>query len=117
MTKNDEELWSLEERFWTGGVEHYERALDPECVMAFPPPAGIMVGRGIVEGLKGAPRWSSVTMADRRLARPSADIGVLAYRAKGVRDGAPAYEAYCSSTYRRTSDDGWLLVQHQQTPV
>lgn len=115
-TKTDEDLWSLEERLWTSGVEQYERTLDPECVMAFPPPTGIMVGRGIFESLKGAPRWSSVTMAERHVARPSSDVGILAYRARGVRDGAPAYEAYCSSTYRRTPG-GWRLVQHQQTPL
>ena len=27
----DEAIWSLEERFWTGGEEHYSGTLDPEC--------------------------------------------------------------------------------------
>ena len=42
----DEEAWRVEERFWTGGEEHYREALDPACVMAFPAPAGIMHGAG-----------------------------------------------------------------------
>jgi hypothetical protein len=113
---NDDELWSVEEKLWTNGADQYERTLDAQCVMAFPAPAGIMLGRKIVESLEGAPRWTSVTMGERHLVRPMPDVTILAYRARGTRDGAPAYEAYCTSTYRRASD-GWRLVQHQQTPL
>ncbi len=116
MTTNDDELWSMEEQFWTGGLPHYEHSLDASCVMAFPAPAGILAGAAIVEGLKGAPRWLSVAMTDRHLAHPAPELSVLAYRARGVRPGAPPYEAYCTSTYRRAAD-GWRLVQHQQTPI
>jgi hypothetical protein len=112
----DDEAWRAEERFWTGGTEHHREALDPECVMAFPFPAGIIAGAGIAESLAGAPRWSSVEMAERRVSRSAADLLVLAYKARGVRDGAAPYEAYCTSTYRRDGDR-WRLVQHQQTPV
>ena len=116
MTKEDE-LWSIEEQLWTGGQDQYERTLDPKCVMAFPPPAGILAGARIVESLKGAPRWSSVTMSERHLARPTPDVSVLAYRARGERSGASAaYDAYCTSTYRREAG-GWRLLQHQQTPL
>lgn len=112
---NDETLWLLEEQFWTGGEDHYLEALDPECVMAFPAPAGILAGPGIIESLQGAPRWSSVAMSDRHLLRPSSDIVVLAYRAEGRREGAPPYQAYCMSGYRHAGE-GWRLFQHQQTP-
>ena len=112
----DEEAWRAEERFWTGGEDHYREALDPACVMAFPAPVGIMHSAGIVRGLAGAPRWSSVEMAERHAARPAADLLVLAYKARGLRDGAPPYGACCTSTYRRTSGR-WRLVQHQETPV
>ena len=112
----DEEAWRVEERFWTGGEEHYREALDPACVMAFPAPAGIMHGAGIARSLAGAPRWASVEMAGRHAARPAADLLVLAYKARGTRDGAPPYEAYCTSTHRRDGDR-WRLVQHQQTPL
>lgn len=117
MSKDDDALWSLEERFWTGGEDHYARTLDAECVMAFPPPAGILAGgRRIAESLKGAPRWSSIAMSERHVSRPTSDVGILAYKARGERDGAAPYEAYCTSTYRRDGD-GWRLVQHQQTPL
>ncbi len=112
---NDQAIWSLEEQFWTGGEDHYRRALDPKCVMAFPAPAGIIAGPRIAETLKGAPRWSSVSMTERHTVRPSPDIVVIAYQAQGRREDAAPYGAYCTSTYRR-STDGWRLVQHQQTP-
>ena len=117
MANDDQDLWSLEEQFWTSGTEHYDRVLDPECVMAFPAPAGILAGhRWIVESLKDAPRWSSVAMSERHVTRFGADLTVLAYRARGVRDDTSPYQAYCTSTYRR-APDGWRLVQHQQTPL
>ena len=44
-----EAAWALEERFWTGGAAHYAAALHPDCVMAFPPPAGLLAGPAIAE--------------------------------------------------------------------
>ena len=111
-----DEAWRAEERFWFGGAEHFRQALDPACVMAFPAPAGIMQGAGIAESLAGAPRWSSLDMTERHVARPAPDLLVLAYKARGFRDGVVPYLAYCTSTYRRDGG-GWRLVQHQQTPA
>ena len=84
--------------------------------MAFPAPAGIVRGPGIARSLAGAPRPSSVAMAETHVGRPAPDLLVLAYKARGLRDGAAPYEAYCTSTYRGAGDR-WRLVQHQQTPV
>jgi hypothetical protein len=89
----DEDAWRMEERCWTGGEDHYRGVLDPACVMAFPPPAGIVRGPDIVRGLAGAPRWSSVAMTETHAARPSGDLLVLAYKARGLRDGAAPYDA------------------------
>ena len=93
-------IWALEERFWTGGEDHYRSALDPACVMAFPAPAGVMSGPSIAASLAQAPRWSSVVMSGRHVARPAPGLIVLGYRAQGQRDGAALYEAFCTSTYR-----------------
>ena len=112
----DEEAWRTEERFWTGDQDHYSEALDPECVMAFPAPAGIIQGPGIARSLAGAPRWASVEMAERHVGRPAADLLVLAYKARGLRDGAAPYGTYCTSAYRRDGDR-WRVFQHQQTPI
>lgn len=108
-------LWDLEQAFWTGGEEVYAGALDPECLMVFPN-VGVLDAAAAVEGLKSAPRWSAVAMTEQRLARPSPDVATLAYRARGERDGVAVYEAWCSSSYRRV-DGGWRLFQHQQTPI
>jgi hypothetical protein len=112
---SSDEIWSVEEGFWTGGIDHYRAAMDPACVMVFQAPIGILTGERILETIEGAPRWESVSMSGRRESRPSPEAIVLAYEARGRREGSPAYEAYCASVYVRT-DAGWRLVLHQQTP-
>jgi len=112
----DDDLWAVERRLWLDDLDAYAAILDPACVMAFPPPAGLMGGAEIAESLTGAPRWADVEMAERRLAQAANDIAVLAYRAAARRAGSGPYHAYCTSTYRR--DGGtWRLIQHQQTPI
>ena len=80
---DDAVAWTLEERFWTGGEDHYRSALDPQCIMAFPAPVGIMSGTSITRSLAGVPRWSSVTMSERTIAHPGRGLVVLGYRALG----------------------------------
>lgn len=113
---DDAAVWAQEERFWTAGEDHYAGVLDPDCLMAFPAPAGLMAGAEIAPSLAAAPRWASVEMTERRIARPGTGLLVLGYRALGRRDGAAPYEAYCTSCYR-DAGGGWRLIQHQQTPV
>jgi hypothetical protein len=110
------ELWAIEERLWLRGADVFAAILDPECLMAFAPPVGILAGERIVASLAGAPRWTRIDMTERMVAQPAADLTVLAYRAEGRRGDADPYRAFCTSTYRR---DGaaWRLVQHQQTPA
>lgn len=111
---DDAALWALEERLWLDGVTAYDEVLDPACLMAFPG-MGVLRIPAILEGLEGAPRWTSVQMADRTISRCGDDVRVLGYTAEGRRDGAEPYRCFCTSTYR--ADQGhWKLVQHQQTP-
>jgi hypothetical protein len=112
----DEEAWAFEEQFWTGGDDHYRSALDHASIMAFPAPVGILSGPAIIQSLAAGPRWISVEMSARNLARPQPGIMVLGYRASGKRAGAAPYQAFCTSSYRLTPS-GWKLVQHQQTPI
>jgi hypothetical protein len=113
---DDTALWSLEHRFWTSSDGRDGAALDPRCVMAFPSPFGIIAGPTVAESLAQAPPWISVSMGEQHLARPAPGLAVLAYRVRGERDGAGSYEAYCTSCYRE-AEDGWMLIQHQQTPI
>jgi hypothetical protein len=114
-TMIDDDIWQSERAFWLAGEAHHAQALDPACLMVFPG-IGALDRAAALDGLKGAPRWRDVAMEERRLARPAPDIVSLAYRARGERDGAAPYEAWCSSSYRREGDR-WLLFQHQQTPA
>lgn len=112
----DDEAWDVELQLWTGGATHYRKYVDPRCVMAFPVPAGIMPFDAIMKSLDKMPRWSSVKMVDKLLTHPADDVMVLAYKAEGTRAAEAAYNAFCTSTYRH-AEDGWRLVQHQQTPA
>jgi uncharacterized protein YchJ len=111
----DGNLWKTEERLWTGGVEVYEERLDADCIMAFPPPAGIMRREAILASIATATRWTAIEMNDRQLSRPRESLAVLGYRARAKR-GEDAYEAMCTSVYV-ARDGRWRMVQHQQTPL
>jgi hypothetical protein len=101
------------DNFWLEGPSVFEQQLDPACLMVFPG-LGVMRAAEILDSLKSAPRWMSVTMTDRALARPGAGILVLGYKAEGRRESQPPYRCYCTSTYREEAGS-WKLVQHQQT--
>ena len=111
----DDNPWDIERRLWLEGAAAYAAHVDPECVMVFAAPVGVLSGPAIAESLTGAPRWAEVEMEDAHLARPSDDLAVLAYRADARRSGGEPYRAWCTSTYRRVGG-AWALVQHQQTP-
>ena len=89
----DDDSWRMETLFWTGGEEHYRTTLDPDCVMAFPAPAGIVAGPQIIESLKETPRWFAVAMGEKRVSRPSPDLLVLGYHVEARREGATPYKA------------------------
>jgi Domain of unknown function (DUF4440) len=111
-----EDLWKIETGLWSGDARVYLETLHPDCVMAFPPPAGLMKHDEVIRSLKGAPRWRDVALTGQSLLRPSDDVAILAYHVWAKHEGAvQAYSAVCTSTY--LADDGsWRMVQHQQTP-
>ena len=109
-----DEVWTMEERLWTGGRAAYEGAVSAEAVFAFP--SGLMAGNGFVAGLPEAAGWASVEMGERREGAPSPDLRVIAYSAIGTKPDGAIYRTLCSSTYVR-SGEGWQLVQHSQTPM
>ena len=111
----EDAFWTLERDFWHQGVEHYESYLDAACIMVLPAPAGIMTRDSVLASMRGAPRWNSVTISERTLARPTENLALLAYRASASRGAETPYAALCLSTYRRT-DARWLMTSHQQTP-
>ncbi len=88
-----DDLWQLETAFWTANPDEARHALDPHCLMAFPPPAGIVSGDQIISSMRAAPRWHTVVMVDKYLHQPAVDLVVLAYFVSARRNGGGAYTA------------------------
>ena len=108
-------LWDIEERFWTGGADNARATTAENAVMICPYPTGILQGDQIWHGLKRRTGWRSVKMAERR-ATQCGDIVILSYHASAEKADVPIYEALCASTYLH--DNGtWLRTSHQQTPI
>lgn len=113
----EQDLWQLEEQFWTRGADFYEHHLANDALMVFPEPAGVLERKAILESIQSGGRWKQVTLTNKRLVAPAKSISILVYLAKADRGGSDtAYSAQCSSTYVFSSD-GWLLALHQQTPI
>jgi|SRR5690625_3715892 len=144
---NEAAIWAMEERFWLGGTEFLERMLDPQCVMAFPGAGilqGAAIIESLRDAprwnsvemdarilalsdaedpdtsRRDRDKPAEAAPADPRPRRSragtKASMIVLGYRAKAWRENGPPYRVLCTSTYR-ADDDGWKLVQHQQSPV
>ncbi len=112
---DDQRVWTFEESLWTGDADHYRESIDDECLMVLPQPPFVMSGAQAIEAVAATPRWSSVDLSDRQVARPEEGLIVVAYHARATK-GDETYEAHCTSTYRRRGHEDWLVVQHQQTP-
>ena len=63
----EERLWTIEELFWKGDSDFYRDHLTADCLMLFPEPFGILTNKQIVGSIANAPRWSRVTIEDRRI--------------------------------------------------
>lgn len=112
---DDDRVWAFEESLWTADAAHYRESIDAECLMVLPEPPFVFTGAQAVEAVAKTPRWSSIALSDRQLARPEEGLIVVAYRAQAERDGE-GYQAHCTSTYRRLGHEDWKVVQHQQLP-
>jgi hypothetical protein len=114
--KLEDQLFSLEERFWTEGPDYYRRHLAYAAIMVFPDPAGVLVKDEIAPSLERKDRWSQVTLEEHRLLELSDRAAVVTYKATAKRPDGQPYVARASSAYVR---DGaaWKLAFHQQTPL
>ena len=113
---DDAHIWTFEESLWTATPEHYRESIDDECLMVVPSPPFVMSGEEAVAAVSATPRWTEVSFTERRVARPQEGLIVIAYQVRAAKDGEDAYEAHCTSTYRRRGHEDWTVVQHQQTP-
>lgn len=108
---------ALERKFWQGDATFYADNLSADALMAFPEPVGVLTRSRIVDSLRGAPRWSTVTFEQTEFRELDEDTALLVYTARARRPGEPRdYVAIASSIYVRR--DGRLqLAFHQQTPL
>ncbi len=113
---DDTRVWNFEEGLWTGDAAHYRELIDDECLMVLPEPPYVMSGQQAIEAVASTPRWSSVALSEKQIARPEEGLIVVAYQALAKREGKDEYRAHCTSTYRRLEHEKWRVVQHQQTP-
>ena len=112
---NDDELWALEERFWTEGADSARTMTAKGAVFVLPYPTGILQGDSSWRDSLASQRWRSVVFSER-YCRQEDGIAVLAYRVSAERRDTPIYKALCTSTYLR-EDGKWLRIVHQQNPI
>ena len=112
---NDSRVWEFEESLWLGDAEHYKELIDSECLMVLPEPPFVFAGQKAIDSVSDTPRWSRVALTQQQIKRPEEGLIVVAYKAEAYRDEGKAYEAFCTSTYRRLEHEVWRVVQHQQT--
>jgi hypothetical protein len=110
------QIWALEESLWTGGAERYHELVGDECVMVLPAKPFVMTGQQAIEAVSDTPRWSEVTFSGQQTVHPTDEVAVIAYHATAKRDGGSAYDAYCTTTWHRSTGNEWRVMQHQQTP-
>lgn len=113
---DDDRVWEFEESLWTGSSEHYRELIDDACLMVLPSPPYVLGGDEAIAAVAATPRWTTVELSNKLIARPEEGLIVVAYQIAARRDDQ-SYDANCTSTFRRRGHDDWQVVQHQQTPL
>lgn len=113
---DDDRVWSFEESLWVGDADHYRELVDDECLMVVPQPPFVMGGAQAIEAVASTPRWSKVSLTERKVSRPQEGLIVIAYKAEASKEDGETYTAHCTSVLRRLEHEVWRVVQHQQTP-
>ena len=111
----DEEILDYERELWVGPADAYDRKVADDVVMALPATPYLFDADAAREAVKHTPRWEEATFEEPRIHRPADGLIVLAYRVEAHK-GGQAYEALCTSTLLKR-DEGWVVIQHQQTPL
>ncbi len=116
MTALEEDLLSLEKKFWSGDEKFYRAHADSSCLVAFTEMAGLMSNPDLAATAKDGNRWRKLDMDMKGLVRPSDDVAILTYEATAERAEGQAHHALVSTGYVKR-DDGWKMMFHSQTPL
>ncbi|HUB16439.1 MAG TPA: hypothetical protein VMB34_31145 [Acetobacteraceae bacterium] len=109
------DLLSIEDYFWNGGPEEYQRHADGLCLVAFADFAGVMSKADIAKSAERG-RWTNVSLKPKGVAQLSDTSAVVTYECHAKRKNGEPYHALVSSGYVRRTE-GWKLAFHQQTPL
>jgi hypothetical protein len=109
------ELMAIEDNFWTGGPEAYQRYTDESCLVAFGESAGVM-SRNDIAGSAEKGRWTDVSFEPKGMVQLSDASAVVTYECRARRKDGKPYRALVSSGYVKRGDS-WKLAFHQQTPL
>jgi hypothetical protein len=111
----ESDLLRIEDHFWTGGPEAYQRYADERCLVAFPQSAGVMSGDAIAKSAERG-RWTDVALTRKGMTQLSDTSAVVTYECNAKRKDGQSYHAPVSSGYVKRPE-GWKLAFHQQTPL
>jgi hypothetical protein len=112
----EDDLFSLEEKFWPGDAQFYRTHLDERCIVSFTEMAGVMSKEQIAGMIKEGQRWRDLHLMRKGFYQPTADVAILTYEMSATRDSGAPYRVNVSSAYVRRGD-GWKMAFHQHTPL
>jgi len=113
-----DDLFAIEEGFWTGGEDYFRAHLDDGCLIAFPQMAGgSSSDETSASATANAPSlWREFETRDKAFLQPIDDLAMLAYEARAVRGDGERFHALVSTGYVRR-DDGWKMAFHSRKPL
>lgn len=109
-------LLALEERFWTGDADFFQRNLDDSCLIAFARMTGVFSRGDVVKSVLNGNRWKDLELKLKGVIEPVAGVAILTYQARATRETGEAYAALVSTAYV-ARDGGWKMTFHQQMPL
>ena len=83
LLEND--LLTIEDQFWSGGPEAYQRHADDECLVVFAELAGV-VSRADIANSAEKGRWKDVSLNRKGIARLSDTSAVVTYECNARRE-------------------------------
>lgn len=116
MTTISKALLALEERFWSGNADFFQRSLDESCLIAFTRMTGVFSRGDVVKSPFNGNRWKDLDLKLKGVIEPVAGVAILTYRARATRETGEPYAALVSTAYVKR-DGGWKMTFHQQTPL
>jgi hypothetical protein len=111
-----DELLTIEKRFWTEGEDYYRDNVDESCLIAFTGMAGVFSNADIAKTARDNNRWHDVNLNPKGIVEPAPGTAILTYEAHAKRANGEPYAALVSTGYVKRGG-AWKMSFHQQTPL